>query len=98
MNLAHLVRACNFKFSFLQSSFICFLKVKLLSIVIRRDFSLELPSITELLILTDFELKGDQNKVHFEAFGTSHSIFVNFGYLVIFFGICSVIVIDYIVV
>ena len=43
----------------------------------------------------DFELKGDKNKVHFEAFGTSHSIFVSFGYLVIFFGICSVIVVDY---
>ena len=26
MNLAHLVRACNFKFPFLQSSFICFSK------------------------------------------------------------------------
>ena len=62
MNLAHLVRACNFKFPFLQSSFICFSKVKLLSIVMPRNFSLELPSITELLILMDFALKGDKNK------------------------------------
>ena len=62
MNLAHLVRACNFKFPFLQSSFICFSKVKLLSIVMSKNFSLELPSIAELLILMDFVLKGDQNK------------------------------------
>ena len=62
MNLAHLVRACNFKFPFLQSSFICFSKVKLLSIVMPRNFSLELPSITELLILMDFALKGDKDK------------------------------------
>ena len=51
MNLASLVRACNFIFLFLQSSFICFSKVKLLSAVIPRKFSLQLPSITELLIL-----------------------------------------------
>ena len=62
MNLAHLVGACNFKFPFLQSSFICFSKVKLLSIAMPRNFSLELPSITELLILMDFALKGDKNK------------------------------------
>ena len=62
MNLAHLVGACNFKFPFLQSSFICFSKVKLLSIVMPRNFSLELPSITELLILMDFALKGDKDK------------------------------------
>ena len=68
MNLAHLVRACNFKFPFLQSSFICFSKVKLLSIVMPRNFSLELRSITELLILMDFALKGDKKKRHFEAF------------------------------
>ena len=52
MNLAHLVRECNFKFPFLQSSFLCFSKVKLL----------------ELLILMDFALKDDKNKLHFEAF------------------------------
>ena len=62
MNLADLVRACNFKFPFLQSSFIWFSKLKLLSIVIPSFFSLELPSITELLILMDFALKGDKNK------------------------------------
>ena len=39
MNLAHIVRACNFKLPFLQSSFICFSKVKLLSIVMPRNFS-----------------------------------------------------------
>ena len=33
-----------------------------------RNFSLELPSITERLILIDFALKGDKNKYHFEAF------------------------------
>ena len=62
MNSAHLVRACNFKFLFLQSSFTFFSKVKLLSIVMSRSFSLELPSITELLALMDFALKGDKNK------------------------------------
>ena len=62
MNLVHLVRACNFKFPFLQSSFICFSKVKLLSIVMPRNFSQELPSITGLLISMDFSLKGDKNK------------------------------------
>ena len=62
MNLAHLVRARNFKLPFLQSSFICFSKVKLLSIVKPRNFSLELPSITELLTLMDFVLKADKNK------------------------------------
>ena len=62
MNLAHLVRACNFNFPFLQSSFICSSKVTLLSIVMPRNFSLELPSVTELLILMDFALKGDKNK------------------------------------
>ena len=66
MNLEHLVRAFNFKLPFLQDSFICFSKVKLLSTVMPRNFSLELPSITELLILLDFALKGD--KSHFEAF------------------------------
>ena len=62
MNLAHLVRACNFKFPFLQSSFICFSKVKLLLIVMPRNFSPELSSITELLILMNFVLKDDKNK------------------------------------
>ena len=33
-----------------------------------RNISLELPSITELLMLTDFAIKGDKNKLHFEAF------------------------------
>ena len=33
-----------------------------------RNFSLELPSITELLILIDFTSKGDKNKWHFQAF------------------------------
>ena len=33
-----------------------------------RKFSLELPSIAELLILIDFALKGNKNKSHFEAF------------------------------
>ena len=68
MNSAHLVRAGNFIFPFLQSSFICFSKEKLLSIVMPRNFTLELPSITELLILMDFALKGDENKWHFDAF------------------------------
>ena len=49
MNLAHLVRAFNFKFPFLQSSFICFSKVKLLSIVMPRNVPLELPFKTEPL-------------------------------------------------
>ena len=52
MNLVHLVRACIFKLLFLQSFIICFSKVKLLSIVMPRNFSLELTSITELSILT----------------------------------------------
>ena len=33
-----------------------------------RNFSLELPSVTELLILIYFALKGEKNKWHFEAF------------------------------
>ena len=41
---------------------------KLLSIEMPRNFSLELPSVLELLILMDFALKGDKNKRHFEAF------------------------------
>ena len=61
MNLAHLVRACNFKFPFYKAH-LCFSKVKLLSIVMPRNFSLELRSITELLILMDFALKGDKDK------------------------------------
>ena len=68
VNMGHLVGACNFKLPFLQSSFICLSKVKLLSIVMPRNFSLELPSITELLILMDFSLKGVKNKLHFETF------------------------------
>ena len=44
---------------------ICFSKAKTLSIVMPINFSLELPSITELLILMDFTLKGDKNKWHF---------------------------------
>ena len=40
-----------------------FSKIKvLLSIVMLIGFSLELPSIKELLVLTDFSLKGDKNK------------------------------------
>ena len=66
MDLAHLAKACNFKFSFLQCSL--FSKVKLLPIVMPRNFSLELPSVTELLILMDFALKGDKNKWHFAGF------------------------------
>ena len=42
--------------------------LKLLSIAMPRNVSLELPSVTELLILMDFALKGDKNKWHFEAF------------------------------
>ena len=68
MNLANLVRACNFKFPFLQSSFTYFSKVRLLPIAMPRNFSLELTSITEPLKLMDFTLKGDKNKWHFEAF------------------------------
>ena len=41
---------------------ICFSKVKTLSIVMPINFALERPSITELLILMDFTLKGDKNK------------------------------------
>ena len=66
--LTHLLRACNFKSSFLQSPFIRFLKVKLLSIVMPRNFSIWLPSINELLILMDLALKGDKNKCNFELF------------------------------
>ena len=66
--MAHLVGACNFKLSFLQSSFICLSKLKLLSIVMLRNFSLELPSITEILILMDFSLEDVKNKLHFETF------------------------------
>ena len=33
-----------------------------------RNFSTELPTITELLILMDFALKDEKNKLHFEAF------------------------------
>ena len=67
MNLAHLVRACNFKLPFFESPFICFSKAKLLSIVMPRKLPLELLSITEPLILMDFALKGDKNKWHFEV-------------------------------
>ena len=34
-----------------------------------KNFSLELHSITELLILMNFALRGDKNKWYFEAFG-----------------------------
>ena len=68
VNFAYLVGAYNFKLPFFQSSFICFSKVKLLSIVMPGNFLQELPSITELLILMDFALKGDKNKLHFETF------------------------------
>ena len=47
---------------------ILFSKVDLLSIAMPRNFSVELPSITGRLILMDFPLKRDQNKLHFEAF------------------------------
>ena len=33
-----------------------------------RNFSTELPTITELLILMDFALKDEKNILHFEAF------------------------------
>ena len=62
MNLAHLIRVCYFTFPSLQSSFICFSKAKLLSIVMSRNFSLEVPSITEFLLLMGFALKGDKTK------------------------------------
>ena len=62
MSLAHIVGACPFKFPFLQNSFIRFSKLKLLSIVMPRNFSLELPSIIELVILIDFALKCNKNK------------------------------------
>ena len=68
MNLAHLVIACNIKLPFLQISFICFFKVKLLSIAMPKNFSLELHSVRELLILMDFALKFDKYKCLFEAF------------------------------
>ena len=49
MNLAHLVTGFYVKLPFSQRLLICFSKVKLLSIVIPRNVSLELPPITELL-------------------------------------------------
>ena len=58
INLAHLERAYNFKLLFLQR----FRKVKLLSVVKLRHFTLGIPSIKELLILMDFALKGNKNK------------------------------------
>ena len=67
MNVAHLIRIFDFKCFFLQSSFIYFSKVKLLSIAMPRNFSLELHSITKPLILMDFALKGNNNKLHFEG-------------------------------
>ena len=67
-SLAHLARACHFKFPFLQNSFIRFSKLQLLSIVMPRNISLELLSITELLILIDFALKCKKNEWNFEAF------------------------------
>ena len=63
INLARFVRTCNFKLLFLQSSFKCFSKVKLLSVVMPRSFSLEIPFVKELLILLDFALKGDKDEV-----------------------------------
>ena len=45
-----------------------FLKSKATINYMSRAFSLELPSIIELLILMDFALKGGKNKLHFKAF------------------------------
>ena len=67
---AHLVTACNFKFLFFQNS--CFSKVKLQSMVMPRNFSQELSSITELSILMDFALIGDKDKWHFQAFALNY--------------------------
>ena len=55
--------------SLVQSSYVCFSKVKLVSIVMPRTFLLELLSIKELLILKYFALNDNKNKQHFEAFG-----------------------------
>ena len=57
MNLAHLVRACNFKFHLYV-----FQKQSYYQLSCQEILSLELPSNTELLILMDFALKGDKNK------------------------------------
>ena len=57
MNFAHLVRAIPFLAKLI------YIFSEVLSIVVMPiNFSLELTSITELLILLDFTLKGDKNK------------------------------------
>ena len=61
MNLAHLVKLCNFKSPFLQSSFICLSKVKLLSVVMPRNFSLEYLYYRTFNIDGCF-IKGDKNR------------------------------------
>ena len=63
MNLAHLVRGCNFK-----SHLYVFQKQSYYQLSCQEILSLELPSNTKLLILMDFALKGDKNKWDFEAF------------------------------
>ena len=45
-----------------------FFKSKVTINYMSRAFSLELPSVIELLILMDFALKGGKNKLHFKAF------------------------------
>ena len=66
--LVHHVRACNYWLPFLRNSFICFSNVKLLSTMTLRHFSLELPSMEELLKFMDLKLKSDSNKWHFQRF------------------------------
>ena len=56
------------RISFLHNSFLFFSNVKLLSTVTSRNLSLEFPSMEGLLIIMDFKLKGDQNKLHFDWF------------------------------
>ena len=59
MNLAHLVRASNLNYLSYKVH-LCFSKAKLLSIVMPKNVSLEVPSTAELLM--DFSLKGDKDK------------------------------------
>ena len=72
MYLAHQAKACSFWLLFSDILFInIFLKskiTKLLSKVTPRNFSLELPSIDEFLIVMDFKLNGDRNEWHLEEF------------------------------
>ena len=68
MYLAHWARAYGFWLPFLHNSLICFSKVKLLSTFNTRNFSLELHSVKEFLIIMDFKLNGDKNKWNLEGF------------------------------